>query len=311
MVKCEICKIDFDCEDALCGHIKSHNISRIEYYQTHRKRFDLYDGSIIKFRTRDQYLSDDFNSRLNMVKWLIKQPDSIAKKFAIKVLKERVEEKKLKYAPSFIETKTLIMPSPYFYDKIFKEGYDGVCESLGLELRFKRRREKLPVFDCFPPLVQIDTREKKPIEIPENKVQEVIKRKLDFGDYLFTNLSENRVFFERKSLIDFVGTMSKGYERFQAEIERAAKQNRYLVVLIESAFKDSMNFDRIRRQLPKRVKANPEFIFHRVRELMQKYNNIQFIFTSGRKKMFRVMLEIYYSNNGYKQIDLQDYFHKR
>ena len=108
----------------------------------------------------------------------------------------------------------------------------------------------------------------------------------------------------RKSLPDFIGTMSAGYERFNNEIERAVEEEAYLVVLVEETLARASSFQFL-PYISKKIKATPEFIFHRVRSLIQKYPNVQFLFVNGRKESSRVMEKIFTSECVFKQIDLQ------
>ena len=55
---CKICKTAFDSERQLHGHFKAHGLRVIEYYQKHYPRYDLYDDSIIKFKNKTQYFSN-------------------------------------------------------------------------------------------------------------------------------------------------------------------------------------------------------------------------------------------------------------
>jgi hypothetical protein len=57
--------------------------------------------------------------------------------------------------------------------------------------------------------------------------------------------------------------------------------------------------------ISKKIKATPEYIFHNVRELLQEYDNLQFLFVDGRKEMTRLMETIFASKCFYKKIDLQ------
>jgi hypothetical protein len=52
-------------------------------------------------------------------------------------------------------------------------------------------------------------------------------------------------------------------------------------------------------------KANPEFIFHNVRDIIQKYPNVQFLFVNGRKKAAEIVEKIFESQCSYKDVDLQ------
>jgi len=55
----------------------------------------------------------------------------------------------------------------------------------------------------------------------------------------------------------------------------------------------------------KKIKVTPEFVFFNVRELIQKYTNVQFLFVDGREECVRVMKRIFFSDKEYKKYDLQ------
>jgi ERCC4-type nuclease len=83
----------------------------------------------------------------------------------------------------------------------------------------------------------IDTREQKPLEFNHKYITEIISKKLDVGDYAceYTDGFIPPIYFERKSLEDLVGSLSKGYKRFRKEIIRAKENNVLLVILIEAS----------------------------------------------------------------------------
>ena len=68
-----------------------------------------------------------------------------------------------------------------------------------------------------PLRIIIDTREQRPWRFPPEAAF-VRRGTLSAGDYA---LEEDTAFaIERKSLDDFIGTVSTGWERFQRELER-------------------------------------------------------------------------------------------
>lgn len=83
----------------------------------------------------------------------------------------------------------------------------------------------------------IDSREQKPLVFKEGSFGEVATEGLPFGDY-WCELDGVQVplVFERKSLPDLFGTLSKGYERFKRELARA-KENKFTIILV---IEDSM-----------------------------------------------------------------------
>jgi ERCC4-type nuclease len=82
-----------------------------------------------------------------------------------------------------------------------------------------------------------DSREQKPLVFNHPYITGVEVMKLDVGDYSckYTDGYIPPIYFERKSLEDCVGSLSKGYKRFRKEILRAKESNVLLVILIESS----------------------------------------------------------------------------
>ena len=111
-------------------------------------------------------------------------------------------------------------------------------------------------------------------------------------------------YIERKSITDFIGTMSGGYDRFKREVDRAKEDNANLVVLVEEDISNCLNF----KYLPyvsKKIKATPEFVFRNVRELIQTYDNLHFLFVRGRLEATRVIQKLFLNAGKYNKIDLQ------
>jgi len=72
----------------------------------------------------------------------------------------------------------------------------------------------------------MDTREQLPMWDPINF--KVIKKKLDEGDYTTEKLY-NKAHIERKSPMDFYGSLIQGHKRFSREIQRAIERT-YLLL---------------------------------------------------------------------------------
>ena len=135
---------------------------------------------------------------------------------------------------------------------------------------------------------------------------------LKYGDYALSNKSLTcNCYIERKSLADFISTISVlNHERFCKEIERAEEDDANLIVVVEENLNRALSF----RHLPhisKKIKATPEYIFHKVREIIQKYEHVQFLFVNGRKESVRVIEKIFFSGCIYKEIDLQLAYDKK
>jgi len=302
--KCKDCGKDFGSERSLHSHIKAHDLRVVSYYQKFYPRYDLYDGSIIKFKSKSQYFERDFNSRTNQRKWIEKQDKNDARKYLKGLIENRVKEKDIDFSPCQVELRSLLTPSIIFYEKFFDDYYQ-LCESLGLKNKYKkasnivtgsayRENKDLKIY--------IDTREQTPLNF--DFPTEV--RTLKFGDYTLSDKSITcNCYIERKSLADFISTISvANHDRFCREIERAKEDEAKLIILVEDSLSHAMSFPFL-PYISKKIKVTPEFIFHKVRRMIQNYDHIQFLFVKGRREASRVTQKIFFSGCAYKGIDLQ------
>ena len=300
-----ICKVDgkqFKDDKALHMALKGYGLNKVKYYQKYFERRDLLTNELINFKTKEQYLNSDFNDKNNMKKWLKAQTPEKAQEYCKELLIKRKEVKNLTYSPTQVELRTIMAPSIIFYNTIFKDYYD-ICSSISLENKFihpnlveDHFKNKLTNKDT----IYVDTREQSwlkfdiPFEI----------KTLGFGDYACSN-DNCGCFIERKSLSDFISTLSvKNFDRFKNEIEKAKKNNSYIIVMVEEKLTSALSFQYL-PHISKKIKATPEYIFHNVRELLQTYDNLQFLFVDGRGEMTRIIESIFASNCFYKKIDLQ------
>ena len=237
-----------------------------------------------------------------MKRWLKEQPLEKAQQYCKNFLIKRKEIKNLIYSPTQVELRSIMAPSIIFYNKIFENYYD-ICSSLGLENKFLRLnliqdnfKNKLNPKDT----IYVDTREQSWLKF--NFPFEI--KTLPFGDYTCSNNNCN-CFIERKSLSDFIGTLGvKNYDRFKNEIQKAKENNSYIIVMIEETLSNALSFQYL-PHISKKIKVTPEYIFHNVRELLQEYDNLQFLFVDGRLEMTRVIESIFASDCSYKNFDLQ------
>ena len=299
---CKICEKEFDNDRSFHAHLKAHDIRMVAYYQKYYPRYDLHDEKIIKFKNKNQYFASDFNTRTNLKLWLKDQPKEKAQEYCKNMLSARKEEKGMIYTPSQVELKSMLIPPVQYYDDLFGSYYK-LCADMGFKNKYQKITDIVEGAEWNNPTYKIfiDTREQKPLKFK----RPVEVRKLNFGDYAFSSAQATcNCYVERKSLSDFVGTLSGGYERFINEIKRAEEDNAYLVVLVESSLSNALNFQRL-RHMSNKIKATPEFIFHRVRNLTQRYPFIQFLFVKGRKEASRVVNKIFVSGCIHKKFDLQ------
>ena len=300
-----ICKVDgkeFKDEKSLHFALRGYGLNKEKYYHTYYPKKDLLTGETINFKTKDQYLNSDFNDKNNMKKWLKEQSLEKAQEYCKNLLIKRKKDKNLIYSPTQIELRTIMSPSIIFYNKIFNDYYD-ICSSIGLENKFihpnnitSQFKNKLTTKDT----IYVDTREQSwlkfdtPFEI----------KTLSFGDYSCSNENCN-CYIERKSLSDFISTLSvKNFDRFKNEIEKAQKNNSYLIVIVEEKLASALSFQYL-PHISKKIKATPEYIFHNVRSLIQEYSNLQFLFVDGRNEMKRAIESIFASKCFYSKVDLQ------
>jgi len=300
-----ICKVDgkeFKDEKSLHLALRGYGLNKEKYYHAYYPKKDLLTGETINFKTKDQYLNSDFNDKNNMKKWLKEQPLDQAQEYCRNLLIKRKKDKNLIYSPSQIELRTIMSPSIVFYNKIFRDYYD-VCSSIGLENKFihpcnitNQFTNKLNKKDT----IYVDTREQSwlkfdiPFEI----------KTLSFGDYACSN-DNCGCYIERKSLSDFISTLSvKNFDRFKNEIDKAQKNNSYLIVIVEEKLANALSFQYL-PHISKKIKATPEYIFHNVRSLIQEYSNLQFLFVDGREEMKRTIQSIFASKCFYSKVDLQ------
>jgi hypothetical protein len=300
-----ICKIDgkeFKDEKSLHFALRGYGLNKEKYYHTYYPKKDFLTGETINFKTKDQYLNSDFNDKNNMKKWLKEQSLDKAQEYCKNLLIKRKKDKNLIYSPTQIELRTIMSPSIIFYNKIFNDYYD-ICSNIGLENKFihpnnitSQFQNKLTTKDT----IYVDTREQSwlkfdiPFEI----------KTLSFGDYSCSNENCN-CYIERKSLSDFISTLSvKNFDRFKNEIEKAQKNNSYLIVIVEEKLASALSFQYL-PHISKKIKATPEYIFHNVRSLIQEYSNLQFLFVDGRNEMKRAIESIFASKCFYNKIDLQ------
>jgi len=297
--KCKVCDKTFATERSLHAHLKAHKLRLAEYYQTYYPRHDKHDGNIIKFKNKDYYFENDFNSRQNLRLWLKGQSEPEAKEYCRELLISRKEKKDIVFAPTQVELRTLMMPPVQVYNSFFDDYYK-LCEEVGLISRYKKPEDKISANNQSSSKIYVDTREQKPLDFKNLNKQ--IKN-LKFGDYAFSDQDSN-TYIERKSVSDFIGTLSGGFDRFAREIERAGEAEASLIVLIEEDLNKCRSFNFL-PHVSRKIKATPEYIFHNVRYLIQAYPHLQFLFVKDRKESSRVIEKIFLSNNTHKYYDLQ------
>lgn len=286
----------------LHAHIKEHKLSAEKYYLKYYPRQDLFTKDPLKFKSRESYFANDFVNRTNLKKWIAARQEissELVRDYLRQWLVNRKNLKQLTYAPCQIELKTLVAPTMDMFDEIFGDYYE-LCAELGFKDKYGNLNKNTDILSKSVDLnfkVITDSREQTPLKIGETEV-----KGLSYGDYATDESISGKVRIERKALGDFLGTMSKGLERFEREIQRAAADNFNLVVMVEDKFSSYLSFP----YLPHiRSKATVDYISHNIRYLINKYHNVQFLFCNGRAEAARLVKRILGTKDISYKIDLQ------
>ena len=131
-----------------------------------------------------------------------------------------------------------------------------------------------------------DTREQSPLHFPTDPMLKGVSVKgLVVGDYMveFADGTRPPVAFERKSLADLAGTLTKGYERFKAEWLRAQEAKVSLILVIEDPLKVVWNGYQFSQE-------SGQSLVQRCFTLMVKYR-LQTVFCQDRREAARWILE--------------------
>lgn len=297
-IVCKICNSEHNSVKDFHQHLKTHKTAQTVYYQKYEPRYDKFDGSIIRYKNYDYYFSTEFNTKENFRKWLLSAPRQVQRQYVIDFLRLRKAKKDLVFALSQVELRTMMLPGKKFINENLG-GHAKLCEELGLKPRFSQDSLDASKFkDVSRKIIFTDTREQNPLDFEENNTR---REGLSFGDY---RIAGSKIFIERKSLGDAWGTLSGGYKRFEKEIIRAKEAGAYLVILVESPFESLEQFP-FQRQVYGKIRLPIEFIYHNIRELMQKYDHIQFLFAKDREEASHLITKIFSADEQVRNVDLQ------
>ena len=298
-VICLIDNTEHECIEHLHIYLRKLKVTQEKYYTNFLNKRDLFTGDPIPFKDAEQYLNTSFTDKRHLKKWVKANPVA-GKEWCINWLKKRIETKKLVFAPTQAELNSLSGPTMHYFETI--GGYNNICQSLGLKIRFNSSDI---VYKSLPKdaTLIIDTREQYPLDIKmQFKVDTV-----NTGDYAIADPYDKKIYIERKSMMDFMGTLSKDLGRFNREIERAKENSAYLVVLIECPMADVVSMDYKRKKMKHlaAMKATSSHIFRNMREIMKTFENIQFLFVENRDAAAKAVIKIFELGESAKDIDLQ------
>lgn len=275
---------------------KKHRKKESEYYKEFFPKYDLLTKELIPFKSPESYFNADFINKNNLKKWL----ESVSKEDGLMYLKNwlyrRKELKKLIYAPSNFELRTLCYPSiKYFHKKYGQGSYEIICLSLGLVNRYDYN-QKLE-YSNIEPEILIDTREQSILKF--NGEREV--KKLNFADYAAKN-NPFSIYVERKSIQDFIGSVSSGFDRLCREMQRAKDNNAHIIILIESKISNLFGFEHVGYL---HSQASADYILKQARDLLLKFDNVQICCVDGKTRAAEFIVNLYKMKNDTKTIDFQ------
>ena len=297
---CPICRTYFPSQEKFHHHIRFIHKQKLEsFYVSQFPRFDTYDLKPIKYKDPSQYLSSIFNTRSNLVKYCKKFPDKAAAAIT-ECIRTRSELKGLTRMLSTVEARSCVYPTPLLTDSLGLKWCEDIGKKLNLTCRYNYDAN-LEYNDIEGLCILVDTREKNELQMP--KSIKIVRSALNFGDYSTSSSHFNNLFLERKSISDFCGTLSQGYERFNRELTRAAEFDARIVILVECPLNDIFALPYLPHT--KKIKATPDFLLHRMREIMDKFENVQFLFVDGRKVAAEVLVKLLTLKNDVKVLDLQ------
>ncbi len=289
-----ICKICNESVSERAHFWKKHRIKESNYYAQYFPRFDLLTNEPIEFKSPEQYFHTDFKDKNSLKKYLEKIDKVDGLSYLSKWMAKRQETKNLIYAPSHFELRTLCYPSIKFFHKFYgKYSYENICSLIGLNNRYNYNQEL--EYSDHEPEILIDTREQSVLQFRCQK--EIIK--LDFADY---SVRGNKMFVERKSLQDFIGSLSSGFDRLCNEMQRAKDCHASIIILVESKFSNLLGFNHLGYL---HTEATADYILKRARDLLLKFENVQICCVDGRIKASEFIVNLYKMKNDTKTVDFQ------
>ncbi len=306
-VKCLIDGTLHDSREDLHKYLRKIRMKPEVYYHVYYPRYDLYSKELIEYKNPEKYFETDFNSKDNLKSYL-KTNKKEGFEWAKNWLKNRKEKKNLKFELSQVELHSLFCPTRHYYD--FFGGYTNICEEIGFSIRFPLQEIKINNFPDNAYIIE-DTREKLPLTLHvETKSQ-----KLNCGDYSLDKDHDNGIYIERKSMQDFINTLSdrkidlksgqdSNLARFSRELERAKETGGYIIMLVEECIENVQNFDKLSKY--KKTKVSPAHIFKNLRDLLTEYpENFQVLFLKDREEMSKAIITLLSLDDQVKHIDLQ------
>ena len=281
------------------GHpYKNHSIKLEDYMYKFYPKTDLLTGEKIVFkRDVEGYLLTDFCNKNNLKKYLKSLNIDKQKEYLKDILIRRRKLKGLTKALSQFESRDLMMPAVSYYNKVFNNEYNNLCQSIGLRPIFNYNQE-LEYDNKRKFEIVIDSRESQPLKFNRN----VLIETMNVGDYYSKPMYQKFV-CERKNISDWAGTMSKGCERFCRELNRAKELGIYVIMIIESSYSDLQSINYLPHT--RHIQASNTFLFKRTRDLFTNFDNFQACAVDGRKTAADLIVKLFKLKNDVQSLDIQ------
>ena len=304
LLECKICGKKFSSIRGKHLHIsKTHKTSLSKYYKEYYPRKTKLYSKSIKFKNVNQYFSDDFSNRNELIEWCDKENKETVSKYIKDLLLDRIKNKGIKYSLSEVELELCDFPGINYYKKIFGN-YSNLCSQIGLKNVFnknlpngffQKNSDNITIF--------VDTREQKPISFVNQEFM-----KLDFGDYTCSSPHYDYTYVDRKSEGDFKSTMSgDNFERFKRELDRARSFDSYVFVVVESSI-EKIN----KNNLFTPYKSKLPYIWHNVKQISQEYKDCcQFVFAGNRNGLKKIIPNLLLHGKQLWNVDIQYFLNER
>ena len=290
-------------------YLRRLGVNQQDYYLKYHARKDRFSGELLPFvkGNVEKYLSSEFLNKDTLRKWIAANPTK-GREWAIRWLANRRSDKSLTFPPTQVELHSLLCPTKHYYDRV--GGYNEICKSLGYQINLDG--VMLPSLLPAGSHIIIDTRESRPLDI----VGKTVRAKVNAGDYALDTAHDQGIYVERKSLSDFVGTLSdrrtrgddSNRDRFSRELTRAKEVGAYIVMLVEEPIETALHFDTASSL--SHVKVSPEHIFKNLRDFLHEFDNFQALFVNGRSEAARAVVRILGAGEVVKKVDLQHVYER-
>ena len=299
--KCKECGAEFKTEKALPAHLKAHKMYVADYYVKHYPRFNKFNGNPLPFKKKEEYFQNDFINRSQLVKWCDTAPAAEVKEYIVQLGKRRINRKKYKKAPFYLELSKRQLPDLDTYKKHFGT-YTKACEAMGAKPIFYKGMPK-EFYKDIDVEVLIDTREQQPLKFTKSQIL-----KLDFGDYTLGGNNFANTFVDRKSAGDFLSTFGGQVDRFRREMQRCVELDSYMYIVIEkplATIEKEAIFTKGRRT-PKLG-----WVFSNLISVQHEFaGHCQFVFTNNRAHSEKIIPKLLYLGNKLWNVDIQYFLDK-